>query len=136
MRHSEHDRYVSRTLDADARVPYWDDSGAEEESDFDTDGPAGEATAAGGRDSTDSPVVSGATLEWTDHDYSDRGREDHRFRRTQLGAAAGSRALGVSLYPDDGKVGLFAGSAPGGESDERILSTYLDADAEVDYWSE
>lgn len=211
-------RYVSRTLDADPRVPYWDDSGTDGESEPDTDGPAGEGTAAGRRDSTDPPVVSAAELEWTDHDYSDRGREGHRFRRTQLGAAAGSRALGASLYevpsgkrtwlphyhtgnaeavyvldgegtvwlgpdraervvssgdyvalprgeagyhdvvagdewlrylmvstmnepdvtvyPDDGKVGLFAGSAPGGESNERTLSTYLDADAGVEYWSE
>ena len=40
----------------------------------------------------------------------------------------------ITVYPDDGKVGLYAGSAPGGEKDERTLSTYLDADAEVEYW--
>jgi len=211
-------RYVSRTLDGDARVPYWDDSGTDGGSEPDADSLTGDGPAARGGDRTDLPVVSAADLAWTDHDDSDRGREGHRFRRKQLGAAAGSRALGASLYevppgkrtwlphyhtgnaeaayvldgegtvrlgpdrtervvssgdyvalprgepgyhdivagedrlrylmvstmnepdvtvyPDDGKVGLFAGSAPGGESDERLLSTYLDADAEVEYWSE
>lgn len=42
----------------------------------------------------------------------------------------------ITVYPDDRKVGLYAGSAPGGERDERTLSRYLDADAEVEYWEE
>jgi hypothetical protein len=29
-----------------------------------------------------------------------------------------------------------AGSAPGGDSDERTLSTYLDINAEKEYWEE
>ncbi|MEF8852928.1 MAG: cupin domain-containing protein [Haloarculaceae archaeon] len=42
----------------------------------------------------------------------------------------------VTVYPDDDKVGLYAGSAPGGDADARTLSTYLDRDADVDYWSD
>lgn len=42
----------------------------------------------------------------------------------------------ITVYPDDGKVGLYAGSAPGGDRDERTLSTYLDIDAEVEYWDD
>lgn len=42
----------------------------------------------------------------------------------------------ITVYPDDGKVGLYGGSAPGGEKSERTLSTYLDPDAEVPYWDE
>jgi uncharacterized cupin superfamily protein len=40
----------------------------------------------------------------------------------------------ITVYPDHGKVGLYAGSAPGGDREKRDISTYLDADAEVDYW--
>ncbi|SFS08306.1 Uncharacterized conserved protein, cupin superfamily [Halomicrobium zhouii] len=42
----------------------------------------------------------------------------------------------ITVYPDDDKVGLYAGSAPGGAKDERTLSTYLDRNAEVAYWDE
>ncbi len=40
----------------------------------------------------------------------------------------------VLVYPDSGKVGIFAGSAPGGPKDERTLNKYLRADAEVGYY--
>ena len=40
----------------------------------------------------------------------------------------------VLVYPDSGKIGLFAGSAPGGPKEERTLNKYLRADAEVDYF--
>jgi len=40
----------------------------------------------------------------------------------------------ITVYPDRDMVGLYAGSAPGGDSDERSLSTYLDRHAEMDYW--
>lgn len=40
----------------------------------------------------------------------------------------------ITVYPEDGKVGLYAGSPPGGDRDDRTLSAYLDRDAEVDYW--
>ncbi|WP_276271882.1 cupin domain-containing protein [Haloarcula litorea] len=42
----------------------------------------------------------------------------------------------VTVYPDRGMVGLYAGAAPGGDSAERSLSTYLDRDAEMEYWDE
>jgi uncharacterized cupin superfamily protein len=40
----------------------------------------------------------------------------------------------VLVYPDSGKIGLFAGSAPGGSKEERTLNKYLRADAEVGYF--
>jgi len=42
----------------------------------------------------------------------------------------------ITVYPDREMVGLYAGSAPGGDTDERSLSTYLDLHAELDYWEE
>lgn len=42
----------------------------------------------------------------------------------------------VTVYPDDDKVGLYGGAAPGGDETERSLSTYLDRDAEVPYWDD
>jgi len=42
----------------------------------------------------------------------------------------------ITVYPDRDMVGLYGGSAPGGDSDERSLSAYLDRDAEVDYWED
>ena len=40
----------------------------------------------------------------------------------------------ILVYPDSNKVGLFAGSAPGGPKEERVLNKYLRADAEVGYY--
>jgi uncharacterized cupin superfamily protein len=40
----------------------------------------------------------------------------------------------VTVYPDSKKVGIFAGSAPGGPKEKRTLQRYLRADAEVDYY--
>ena len=42
----------------------------------------------------------------------------------------------ITVYPDRDMVGLYAGSAPGGDKTERSLSTYLERDAEVDYWED
>ena len=39
----------------------------------------------------------------------------------------------ITLYPETGKVGLFAGAAPGGPKEERTLSKYV-RDEAVDYW--
>ena len=39
-------------------------------------------------------------------------------------------------YPNSGKFGLFAGSAPFGSPDRRTLTKYLPEDAETDYWDE
>jgi len=40
----------------------------------------------------------------------------------------------ILVYPDSGKVGLFAGSAPGGPKERRYLHKYLREDAEVGYF--
>ena len=40
----------------------------------------------------------------------------------------------VLIYPDSEKIGLFAGSAPGGPKEERTLHKYLRGDVEVDYY--
>ncbi len=40
----------------------------------------------------------------------------------------------ILVYPDSGKVGLFAGSAPGGPKERRYLHKYLEEDAEVGYF--
>jgi len=42
----------------------------------------------------------------------------------------------ITVYPDNDAVGVFAGSPPGRDKNERRLSKYLDADAEVPYWEE
>ncbi len=41
----------------------------------------------------------------------------------------------VTVYPDSGKIGVFAGSAPGGEGD-RDVSGYYDRDSDVPYWAD
>jgi uncharacterized cupin superfamily protein len=38
------------------------------------------------------------------------------------------------VYPDSNKIGLVAGSAPGGPKEERTLSKFLRSDAEVGYY--
>lgn len=42
----------------------------------------------------------------------------------------------ITVYPDRDMVGLYAGAAPGGDSENRSLSTYLDRHAELDYWED
>ncbi|MFB6073940.1 MAG: cupin domain-containing protein [Haloarculaceae archaeon] len=42
----------------------------------------------------------------------------------------------VTVYPDEDKIGVYAGSAPGAPTDQRAISKYLDFDAEVPYWDE
>ena len=44
------------------------------------------------------------------------------------------RVPDILVYPDTGKVGLMAGSAPGGDASARTLHTFLRADATVSYW--
>ena len=41
----------------------------------------------------------------------------------------------VMIYPDSGKVGIFAGAAPGGDKQKRTFSKFLKSDAEVDYFA-
>ena len=38
------------------------------------------------------------------------------------------------IYPDFGKIGVFAGSAPGGPKEKRTFSRFLRGDAEVGYY--
>jgi uncharacterized cupin superfamily protein len=40
----------------------------------------------------------------------------------------------VMVYPDSDKIGIFAGSAPGGPKERRTLSKFLRSDAEVGYY--
>ena len=40
----------------------------------------------------------------------------------------------MMVYPDSDKIGLFAGSAPGGPKEKRTLSKFLRSDAEVGYY--
>jgi uncharacterized cupin superfamily protein len=40
----------------------------------------------------------------------------------------------VTLYPDSNKVGVMAGSAPGGPKEKRTLNKVLRADAEAGYF--
>ena len=40
----------------------------------------------------------------------------------------------VTVYPDSQKIGVYAGSAPGGEA-ERDVSGYYRRDDDVDYWT-
>ena len=40
----------------------------------------------------------------------------------------------VTVYPDSGKIGVYAGSPPGGEPEERTVNGYYPRDGTVDYW--
>lgn len=40
----------------------------------------------------------------------------------------------ISIYPDSGKIGIFAGSAPGGPREKRTVFKYVPGDIDVDYW--
>ena len=40
------------------------------------------------------------------------------------------------VYPDSNKIGLFAGSAPGGSKEKRTVSKFLRADVEVGYYED
>ncbi len=40
----------------------------------------------------------------------------------------------VVEMPDSGKIGILAGSPPGGDRRRRTLTLYLDRGAELDYW--
>lgn len=70
--------------------------------------PAGEAGAHAIRNPTDAPLRYLALSTMTEPD--------------------------VTVYPDSNKLGVFAGSAPGGPSDRRTMNRYLSLDAEVGYY--
>jgi len=40
----------------------------------------------------------------------------------------------VAVYPDENMVGLYVGSPPGGDSEQRTLPEYFDLGAEREYW--
>jgi uncharacterized cupin superfamily protein len=40
----------------------------------------------------------------------------------------------VTVYPDSGKIGVYAGSPPGGDPEERTVGGYYSSDGTVDYW--
>ena len=40
----------------------------------------------------------------------------------------------IMVYPDSGKIGMFAGAAPGGPKAKRTFSKFLRSDAEVGYF--
>ena len=42
----------------------------------------------------------------------------------------------VAVYPDSNKIGVFAGSAPGGDPTVRSVFAFLPLAAKVDYWHE
>jgi uncharacterized cupin superfamily protein len=42
----------------------------------------------------------------------------------------------VTCYPDRDMLGIYVGSATGGDPEERSISAYLDRNAELDYWDE
>jgi uncharacterized cupin superfamily protein len=42
----------------------------------------------------------------------------------------------ITVYPDSETFGVYAGSAPGGEKDERIVSGYFRPEDGVDYWED
>lgn len=43
-------------------------------------------------------------------------------------------AADICVYPDSGKIGVFAGAAPGGDPAQRTLSLFLDGQATRPYW--
>ena len=44
------------------------------------------------------------------------------------------KAPDVVAYPDSGKIGAIAGSAPGGSPEQRLLTEFFRAEDAVDYW--
>ena len=40
----------------------------------------------------------------------------------------------VNFYPESNRVGFFAGSAPGGDKEQRFLEGFVSLDARLDYW--
>ena len=39
-------------------------------------------------------------------------------------------------YPDAGAIGVYAGSPPGGDEDDRVLSGFFDPEDRLDFWSD
>ncbi|MFB6090349.1 MAG: cupin domain-containing protein [Halobellus sp.] len=65
------------------------------------------------------------------HRLRNDGDEPLRFL-----AVSTMRDPDVTVYPDSGKIGVYAGSPPGGEEDERVVAGYYREDDDVDYWED
>jgi uncharacterized cupin superfamily protein len=63
------------------------------------------------------------------HRLHNDGEEPLRFL-----AVSTMRDPDVTVYPDSEKIGVYAGSPPGGEKDERVVSGYYRRDDDVEYW--
>lgn len=89
------------------------------------------------------------TLDYGDTSYPVRAGEiigagtgagtAHRLRNTgaktlRYIAVSTMEAPEILEYPDSGKVGAIAGSAPGGDPSQRAVTAFFPADAAVDYW--
>ncbi|HQT70470.1 MAG TPA: cupin domain-containing protein [Thiobacillus sp.] len=67
------------------------------------------------------------------------GGAAHQLRTTSGGelrylAVSTMEAPDVFEYPDSGKLGVFVGSAPGGDANKRTLSFFGHLSSAVDYW--
>ncbi|WP_276300998.1 cupin domain-containing protein [Halorussus lipolyticus] len=85
--------------------------------------------------------LDGETVPLQAHDYVALPADESGAHRVVNDSDAPLRYLAVStmedpdvtVYPDSGKVGVFAGSPPGGR-DERTVEGYYRRDDDVDYW--
>lgn len=96
-------------------------------------------------------ILSGTgTLRYDDQLYPVRagdvlcapaGGGAHQLQNTSTAelrylAISTMREPDIIEYPDSQKLGCFAGSAPGGDVQQRRLSVFLRQDAAVDYWQD
>ncbi len=66
-------------------------------------------------------------------------RDAHQMRNTSHGdleylCVSTMIAPEVAEYPDSGKIGIIAGSAPGGDKARRSLFRFYKKDGDVDYY--
>ena len=85
--------------------------------------------------------LDGETLALSAGDYVALPADESGAHRVVNGSDEPLRYLAVStmndpdvtVYPDSDKLGVFAGSPPGGR-DERTVHGYYERDSDVDYW--
>ncbi|MFD1598650.1 cupin domain-containing protein [Halobellus rarus] len=65
------------------------------------------------------------------HRLRNDGDEPLRFL-----AVSTMRDPDITVYPDSEKIGVYAGTPPGGDADERVVSGYYRRDGDVDYWED
>ncbi|MBT3991560.1 MAG: cupin domain-containing protein [Rhodospirillaceae bacterium] len=65
----------------------------------------------------------------TAHQIMNTGKEDLKFL-----AISSMREPDITEYPDSEKLGLIAGSAPGGNPKERTITAFVENAGDVDYW--